>query len=171
MKSKTWIWWSQEQHHLHGKRALKIGPFSRYFWGWIPREWVQGKALMPHANISRKWQMKMDFDALASVALWIDRPTVNQRITGSIPSSGHMPRLQTRSPVRGTWEATAYWCFSPFLSPSLPFSLNTNKYNLSKKRKNFERWVPFPFERTYLRDWDPLVILSSFGTDGNYKVL
>ena len=34
--------------------------------------------------------------------------------------SGHIPGLQVKSPVRGTWEATTYWCFSPSLSPSLP---------------------------------------------------
>ena len=36
--------------------------------------------------------------------------------------SGHMPRLQARSPVGGAQEATTHWCFSPSLSPSLPLS-------------------------------------------------
>ena len=36
--------------------------------------------------------------------------------------SGHMPGLQARSPVRGAWEATIHWCYSPSLSPSLPLS-------------------------------------------------
>ena len=27
--------------------------------------------------------------------------------------SGHMPGLQTRSPVGGMWEATTHWCFFP----------------------------------------------------------
>ena len=31
--------------------------------------------------------------------------------------SRHMPELQVRSPVGGTWEATTHWCFSPFLLP------------------------------------------------------
>ena len=37
--------------------------------------------------------------------------------------SGHMPGLRARSPVGGVWEATTHRCFSPSLSPSLPFSL------------------------------------------------
>ena len=44
--------------------------------------------------------------------------------------SGHMPGLQARIPVGGTWEATTHGCFSPSLSPSLPLSLKINKYNL-----------------------------------------
>ena len=38
--------------------------------------------------------------------------------------SGHMPGLWARSPVRGAWEATTHWCFSPSFSPSLPLSKN-----------------------------------------------
>ena len=45
---------------------------------------------------------------------------VNQRVTGSIPSLGHMPGLQARSPVGGMRKATTHWCFSPSLS--LPLS-------------------------------------------------
>ena len=41
--------------------------------------------------------------------------------------SGHMPGLQARTPVRGTWEATTHCCFSPSLSPSFPLSLKINK--------------------------------------------
>ena len=41
--------------------------------------------------------------------------------------SGHIPGLQARSPVGGAWEATAHWCFSPCLSPSLPLCLKINK--------------------------------------------
>ena len=33
---------------------------------------------------------------------------VNQRATGSIPSSGHMPGLRAPSPVGGTQEATTH---------------------------------------------------------------
>ena len=36
---------------------------------------------------------------------------------------GHMPGLWARSPIRGMWEATTHWRFSPSLSPSLPLSL------------------------------------------------
>ena len=41
--------------------------------------------------------------------------------------SGHMSGLQARYPVQGTREATAHWCFSPSLSPSLSLSLKINK--------------------------------------------
>ena len=41
--------------------------------------------------------------------------------------SGHMPRLQARSPVGNAQEATTQWCFSPSSSPSLPLSLKINK--------------------------------------------
>ena len=57
--------------------------------------------------------------ALAGVTQWIDCWHANQRVTGSIPSLGHMPGLQARSPVGGAWEATTHWCFSPSLF-SLP---------------------------------------------------
>ena len=40
--------------------------------------------------------------ALAGVAQWIECWPVNQRVTGSIPSLGHMPELQARSPVGST---------------------------------------------------------------------
>ena len=42
--------------------------------------------------------------------------------------SGHMPGLQTRSPMRGTQEATTHRC----LSASLPPALKINKYFLKK---------------------------------------
>ena len=45
--------------------------------------------------------------------------------------SGHMPRLQARSLVRGAWETTTHWCFSP--SFSLPSPLSKNKSNLILK--------------------------------------
>ena len=55
--------------------------------------------------------------------------------------SGHIPGLQARSLVGGVREATkrtsreadvslAHWCFSPSLSPSLPFSLEINKQHI-----------------------------------------
>ena len=44
--------------------------------------------------------------ALAGVAQWIECQPVNQRDTGWIPSLGHMPGLQARSPVWGTQQAT-----------------------------------------------------------------
>ena len=48
-----------------------------------------------------------------------------------IPSLGHMPGLQARSPVVGAQEATTHWCFFPSLSPSPPLS----KINKSLKKK------------------------------------
>ena len=47
--------------------------------------------------------------------------------------SGHMPGLWVRSLVEGGRKATTDWCFSPLLSPSLPFCLKINKQNLKKK--------------------------------------
>ena len=44
---------------------------------------------------------------------------VNQRVASLIPSIGHIPGLQARSPVGGAHEATTHRCFSPSLS--LPF--------------------------------------------------
>ena len=49
--------------------------------------------------------------------------------------SEHMPGLWARPSVGSTQEATTHWYFSPSLSPSLPFSLKINKYNLSKKKE------------------------------------
>ena len=46
-----------------------------------------------------------------------------------------MPGLQARSPVEGAREATTHWCFSPFVSPSFPFSLEINKIFKKKKKK------------------------------------
>ena len=37
--------------------------------------------------------------ALAGVAQWIEYQPANQRVTSSIPTSGHKPGLQARSPV------------------------------------------------------------------------
>ena len=69
------------------------------------------------------------------MAQWIECLPANHRVTGLIPSLGHMPGLRARFPVGGVQEATAHWCFSPSLSPSLP--LSKNKYKIFKnKTKN-----------------------------------
>ena len=73
---------------------------------------------------------------LAGVAQWIEQWIVNQKFMGSIPSLGHGPGLQARSPVGGMWEATTHWCFSPSLSPSHPLCLKINEI-LKKKKKAF----------------------------------
>ena len=39
--------------------------------------------------------------SLAAVAQWIERWPANQKVTGLIPSQGHMPGLLTRSLVGG----------------------------------------------------------------------
>ena len=46
--------------------------------------------------------------ALAGVAQWIECWPANQNVAGSIPNLGHMPGLQTRSPVRDAQEATTH---------------------------------------------------------------
>ena len=46
--------------------------------------------------------------ALAGVAQWTEQQPLNQRVTGSIPSLGHMSGLQARSPVGGPQEATTH---------------------------------------------------------------
>ena len=48
-----------------------------------------------------------------------------------------MPGLWARSLVGGAQEATTHWCFSPSLSPSLPFSLKINKYYFLKREENY----------------------------------
>ena len=53
---------------------------------------------------------------------------MKQRVTGSIPSLGHMPGLQTRSPAEAT---TRSMFLSLFLPPFL--SLKVNKWNFKKK--------------------------------------
>ena len=65
--------------------------------------------------------------ALAGVAQWFECQSENQRVAHSIPSLGHVPGLQARSPVEGVQEATTHWCFSPFPSPSFHLSLKINK--------------------------------------------
>ena len=61
--------------------------------------------------------VKLTTEALAGVAQWIEYQPANQRVTGWIPSQGHMPGLQTRSPVGGAPEATTQWFLSLFLTP------------------------------------------------------
>ena len=46
--------------------------------------------------------------ALAGVAQWIECQPANQRVAGSIPGLGHMPGLQARCPMGGTWEADTH---------------------------------------------------------------
>ena len=46
--------------------------------------------------------------ALVGVAQWIECQPANQRVDGSIPSLGHMPSLQARSPVGGVQKATRH---------------------------------------------------------------
>ena len=46
--------------------------------------------------------------ALAGVAQWIEQWLANHRVAGSIPSLGHMPGFQGRSPVGSAGEATTH---------------------------------------------------------------
>ena len=73
-----------------------------------------------------KWYLRNVFSpgwCGSVVQCWL----ANQRVAGSIPSLGHMPGLQARSPVGGVQEATTHCCFSPSFSPSLPLCLKINK--------------------------------------------
>ena len=77
------------------------------------------------------WFLQNSKLALAGVAHWIEHWPADQRVAASIPSQG---TCLGRGPgPQGAPEATTQWCFSPCLSPSLPFSLKINKYNLFKK--------------------------------------
>ena len=61
-------------------------------------------------NSSNAHTIRFDFKkynlALAAMAQLIEHQPADQRIKGSIPSQGHMPGLQARSPVRGVPGAT-----------------------------------------------------------------
>ena len=46
--------------------------------------------------------------ARAGVAQWIECQPVNQRVASSIPSLGHIPGLQARSPAGDAQEATTH---------------------------------------------------------------
>ena len=46
-------------------------------------------------------KLKNQKAALAGVAQWIQHGPANQRVASLIPSLGHMPGLQARSPVVG----------------------------------------------------------------------
>ena len=69
---------------------------------------------------------------LAGVAQWIECQPVNQKVTGLIPSQGTCLGFRP-GPHLGAHErqpidvSLTHLCFSPSLSPSLPFSLNRNK--------------------------------------------
>ena len=45
--------------------------------------------------------LKFEYIALAGVAQWFECQSMNQRVTGSIPSQGIMPGLWARFPVGG----------------------------------------------------------------------
>ena len=59
--------------------------------------------------------------ALAGVTQWIECQPVNQRVSGLIPSPGHVPGLWVRSPVGGARQATTHGRFSPSFSLPSPF--------------------------------------------------
>ena len=64
--------------------------------------------------------------ALTGVAQWVGCRTVNQKVTGLIPSQGACLGCMGQVPSWGVKEATDR-CFSPSLSPSLLFSLKVNR--------------------------------------------
>ena len=45
---------------------------------------------------------------MTGVVQWTECRPANQRVIGSIPSLGHMPGLQARSPVGDVQEATIH---------------------------------------------------------------
>ena len=65
--------------------------------------------------------------------------------------SGHMPRLQTKSPTRAGKKqpidvSLQHQCFSPSLSPSLPLSLKINKIFL---KNHCLKKTHFKYKETY----------------------
>ena len=64
--------------------------------GPIQNSELQGKEKIEKVNSAKKTSY-----ARAGVAQWIEWQPVNQRVTGSIPSLGHMHGFWTRSPVGG----------------------------------------------------------------------
>ena len=78
-------------------------PFMQHF--------VKGNTLIGHNPRARRGGKRLTterLDALAGVAQWTERRPANQRAISSIPSQGHMPGLQARSPVGVTPEATTH---------------------------------------------------------------
>ena len=68
-------------------------------------------------------QKRLKWSALAGVAQWIECQPKNQRVTGLIPSLGHMLGLWARSPVGGAHER------QPHIDVSFPLSKKKNVYN------------------------------------------
>ena len=96
---------------------------------------------MPWATEFGFWplQSKEPTTALAGMAQRIECCLpANQRVSGSIPSLGHVPALWAWFPVGGKRKATTYWCFSPSLCPSPPLCLKINKI-FFKKRTHYNR--------------------------------
>ena len=77
-------------------------------------------------NVCQCWVLKILYSpGCCSSVDWV--PAYKPKGRWFHSQSGHMSELQARSPVRGAWETTAHWCFSPSLSPSLPLCLKINK--------------------------------------------
>ena len=62
--------------------------------------------------------------------------------------SGYTPGLWVRSSVGSVREATTHWCFSPSLSPSLPFSLKIKSFKKEWSAYGTTSVIP---KRRYLR--------------------
>ena len=65
--------------------------------------------------------------ALARLLSWLEHRPIHQNVAGSIPNQG----MYERQPIN---VSLSHWCFSPFLSPSLPRS------SLSKINEHSLRW-------------------------------
>ena len=96
-----------------------------------------GKGIAGGAGERERQTLLQVLPALAGVAQWTECQPANQRVAGSIPSQGHMPGLQARSPVGGEPVATTQMFLS--LSFSLPSPFCKNKYIKSLKNKSPSR--------------------------------
>ena len=64
--------------------------------------------------------------------VWLSELSAGLRTKGSpvqLPVRAHA-WVAGQVPSRGAQEATTHWCFTPLLSPSLPLSLEMNKWSL-----------------------------------------
>ena len=95
----------------------------------------QIETLIENNQCSTMWEvagiLKISKSALAGVAQqnWV--PACESRGHQFDSQSGHVPRLQARSQVGDTWEATTHWCFTP--SFSFPSGLSKIKYVLENQ--------------------------------------
>ena len=92
----------------------------------VTTHWCFSPSLSPSLPLSLKINKtfkKVENLALAGVAQWTKlwpEPKGPPKGRQFDSQSGHMPGLQARSPVGGTWETTTHRCFSPSFSLLYP---------------------------------------------------